>query len=156
VGWDNNMNEDVEQLDPFMGLYVHEKINDPQVRFMLRQFREQDVRFVDKLISEHKSAGGNETVKTDKDWDVLKSAFDYFAKRWPEDYQAYKKAQQDIRTTRGKGGYSQSKEIKYLASLPVRFERIIKRLYPDQQFDKAFMYKLVKRMNIFKVGGEQN
>lgn len=150
------MNEDVEQLDPFMPLYVHEKLNDPQSQFMLRQFRENDVMFVDKLISEHKSAGGNDTVKTDKDWDVLKNAFTYFARRWPEDYQTYRSTQESIRKTRGKGGYSKSREIKYLASLPLRFERIIKRLYPKQQFDKAFMYKIVKRMPIFKIGGEQN
>lgn len=156
VGWDNKMNSEVEELDPFMPLYVHEKLSDPETKFALRQFRADDVRFVDNLVKLHKDAGGNELVTTDKDWDVLKTAFEYFARRWPEDYNNYRQAQEKIRTSRNIGGYSQSKELKYVASLPIRFERIVKRLYPAQQFDKKFMYKLIKRMKIFKVAGEQN
>lgn len=156
MDWDNNMNDDIEQLDPFMGLYVHEKVKNPEAKFALRAFREGDVKFVDNLIKLHKDLACNDTVKMDKDWQLIKDAFGYFAKRWPEEFVEFKQSINLIRQTRNNKAKSMSGEIMYVGALPLRFERIIKIMFPAQQVDKKFIWKLVQKMPVFKVTGIQN
>lgn len=150
------MNDQVEQLDPFMPLYVHEKSKNPDTKFALRAFKEPDVMFVDSLIKLHKEGACNEVVKQDKDWDVVKAAFEYFAKRWPGEFTEFKDSMNLIRQTRKNKAKSESGEIMYVGALPLRFERIVKIMFPSQQIDKRFIWKLVQKMPIFRVTGIQN
>lgn len=148
--------KDLEQLDPFMPIYVHEKMNDPNARFVMRQIREDFVKYVDHLLLERKRLACNEEVRQDKDWELLKYAFTTFAKNWPMEYSEFKDQIATIRHTRRDKAYSQSKEMQYVGALPFRFERIIKVLFPMQNVDKKFIWELVRRMKVFKVTGEGN
>ncbi len=153
LGGRDEMTDTIEQLDPFMPLYVQKKMEDPNNRFVLRQFRSDDVMFFDKMIQ---LTQGKTKVVTTQDWDNLREVVTYFAKRWPEEFSEFRKTMEDIRHSRNTGGYSKSREIKYVGALPPRLERIIKKLYIEQEMDKKFMNLLVKKMPVFKVGGENN
>lgn len=140
-------------IDPYVKLYEFEKATKPHLAMVWRQYQQRDVNFVDKLV--HLSRG-RQTVSTESDWKALEEVIKYYSQRWPEEWREFERTVEDIRLSRSSGGYSQSKEIKYTASIPARLERMIKIAFPHQQFDKKFIAGLVKRYKIFKVGGEKN
>ena len=69
------------------------------------------------------------------------------------EWHEFKTSIPDIRRTRSEGGYSQTKEIKYIASVPPRFMKMVKVIFPAQEWDKKFMTKFIKRFPLFKIGG---
>ena len=140
-----------DQYEPF---YIHEKITNPNAKLYWAQFKRGDVEAVDHLV--RLSHGKRERCLTESDWTVLENVFDFFTKRWPKEYQEFKNTIPDIRSTRRAGGLSESGGIKYLAALPPKLERLIKVVFPMQQFDKRFMDKLIRRFRLIKVGGERN
>lgn len=151
-----NTATDIEELDPFMPLYVWDKQQNPDERFVLRQFRADYVKFVDHLLIERKKLGCNNNVVADKDWDLVKYAFEKYAQFWPQEYKEFKEQMSLIRHTRTNKAYSESKGVMYVGALPLRFERMLKVLFPELEVNKAFLWKLVRRMRIFKVTGEGN
>lgn len=144
----------ITRTDPYMSLYAFEKTQNPEQKFMMRAFRERDVQDVDKLVE--LSRGNRETVKTDKDWQILNELIVFYITRWPNEWTEFRSTMPDIRQTRGKGGYSSTKEILYLAALPFRLERLIKTIFPYQQYNKKFMYEFCRRFKAFQVAGVQN
>jgi len=140
-----------DQYEPF---YIHEKRTNPDSKLYWLQMRKGDVEDVDHLVKI--SRGKRDRCITENDWSVLEEVFDFFAKRWPSEYQEFKKVIPDIRSTRRAGGLSESGGIKYLAALPPRLERLIKTVFPMQQFNRMFMDKLMRRFRLVKVGGERN
>jgi hypothetical protein len=138
--------------DPFIPIYKFEKTQHPEKKLWWLALRQKDVEDVDRLVG--LSHGNRETVETPKDWAILEEVLKFFINRWPEEFKEFKEAVPQIKATRRRGGYTQNKEMMYLASLPPRFERLIKAVFPKQQFDKEFVYKLINRYKIFKVGGE--
>jgi len=109
-----------------------------------------DVEAIDYLL---KISKGRETVSTDKDWMIVAKLFEFWTRRWPEEWQEFGETIEAIKGTRlNKYGTSKSNEIKYVGALPYRFERMLKGLFPMQQFDKKFIYALTKRIKIVKVG----
>ncbi len=144
----------IYQPDPYLPVYELEKQKDPTRNFVYRQFRDDDVKFVDMLVEQ--SLACNKKVVNDKDWDLVKSAFTHFANRWPEEFKEFKESVDLIRRTRNAKGYSKTKEIQYVGALPMRFERILKICFPENELNKEFLWKLVKKMPIFKVANEKN
>ena len=140
-----------DQYEPF---YIHEKITNPNAKLYWAQFKRGDVEAVDHLV--RLSHGKRETVSSQNDWKVLEDVFEYFARRWPHEYKDFKDAIPQIRESRNAGGYSKSKEIMHLGSLPPRFEKFIKAIFPLQKMNKEFMYKLVKRFPLFRIAKEGN
>lgn len=140
--------------DPYMEFYAAHKTLHPEEKIMLRAFRQKDLEDVDKLVE--LSRGNREEVKTEEDWNVLASLIVFYVQRWPDEWMEFRNTLPDIRQTRGNGGYSKSREIKYVLSLPFRLERLIKAIFPRNQFNKKFSYQFIRRFKIFQVGGVQN
>jgi hypothetical protein len=141
-------------IDKYQTLYDFEQANNPDAMIGHAIFRKADVEAVDRLLE--LSRGNRETVKTDDDWNVLANIIVFYIQRWPEEWAEFRSSMPEIRGTRNAGGYSKTKEMVYLASLPFRLERLIKTIFPNQQYDKKFMYKFIKRFRIFQVAGEGN
>lgn len=109
-----------------------------------------DLKAIDFLV---KIGSGRQSVKTSSDWVVIAKIFEFWTRRWPNEWQEFGSTIKDIRATRlNKQGESASKEIKYVGAIPVRLMKMIQIIFPFQQFDKKFVYELTKRINIIKVG----
>lgn len=138
--------------DPFMPMYVYEKQTNPNAVILMRQFQKQVVDAVDRIVE--LAHGQRDFVKTESDWKVVEEMLGFWAKQWPNEYLEFKASVVDIRETRNEGGYSSTKEIKYVGALPsLRFQRMLKAVFPAQQWDKKFSNKFVKKFPLFKVGG---
>jgi len=138
--------------DTFTPFYILEKQRHPDKKLWWLQVRQKDLDDVDKLVA--LSHGNRDTVQSPQDWDIIEELLKFFVTRWPREWEEFAKVIPQIKGTRRTGGYSKSKEMMYLASLPPRFERLIKAVFPLQQFNKDFIYKLVNKFKVFKVGGE--
>lgn len=139
--------------DPYESAYQAQKLMDPSFTFQMKPFKKKDVTAVDVLIKE---IGPRETVTTESDWQALERVVKFYIERWPHDFKEFSDSISTIRQSRNAGGYSESKEIKYVAALPYKLERLIKNFFPLQQYDKDFVYKLSNKIKLLKVGGEQN
>lgn len=116
--------------------------------------RKQDIQAIDYLI---KISKGKEKVRSDKDWVILSKVFEWWTRRWPEEWQDFAETIELIKETRlNKSGMSGSGEIKYVGALPPRFERILKTIFPLQEFDKKFVNKLAKKIKITQVGDKKD
>ena len=151
MGRDKDMNLTIP--DQFQSLYDLKKTQDPDFVYNMVPFKKSDVDAVDKLVS---MSRGRSTVSTDRDWTLLSDVITFFSNRWPREWKQFVDVIPDIRHSRGRGGYSESRETKYVGALPPRLMKMIKIIFPQQQFDKEFVNLLVKRYKIFKVGGELN
>lgn len=140
-------------IDERESVYRARQLVDPSFSYVLREVKREHVNAVDRLVA---SIGNRETVSTESDWVALEQVIRFYCDRWPDDFRQFSDTIPDIRHSRRAGGYSRTGEIKYVGALPFRLERLIKICFPMQQFDKEFVYKLVKRIKLLKVGGEQN
>jgi hypothetical protein len=144
-----NMN--ILKTDSYLPAYVLEKKQNPDKKLWWLQVKRKDLEDVDRLVAI--SHGNRETVKTAQDWMVLEEILKFYISRWPNEFLEFRKTVPQIRATRRTGGYTKDKGIKYVASLPPRFENLIKIIFSLQVFDKTFVYKLINKFKIFKVGG---
>jgi hypothetical protein len=138
--------------DQHLATYIYEKQTNPDAQIVLRQYQREVVEMVDSIVE--LAHGERDFVKSENDWKVFEELLIFWMKQWPEEYIEFKDAIKDIRETRGTGGYSKSKEIKYVGALPSqRFMKMVKAIFPAQQWDKKFTQKFVNRFPLFKVGG---
>ncbi len=144
----------IHTVDPFLAQYVYEKQTKPEKTLVWRQFRENDVKAVDRIVE--LAHGDREAVVTQKDWEIFASLLAFYQERWPDEFNSFVDSVKDIRRSRSQGAYSKSKEMMYVGTLPVRFMKIIKVIFPEQQFDKKFIWKMVNKFKIFKVTKEGN
>jgi hypothetical protein len=142
------------KADTYVPFYVLEKEQKPDKKLWWLQFYKSDVDTVDKILE--LAHGNRDVVQSDTDWRVVEELLKFFAYRWPEEFADFKTAVDTIRHTRNPGAYSRSKEIMQVGALPPRFERLIKAIFTHQQFNKKFVYQLVRRFKIFKVYKESN
>lgn len=142
----------IQRPDQHLATYVTEKMLNPDSQFVVRAFQREVVDAVDAIVE--LAHGEREFVTTENDWKVFEELLKFWAKKWPDEYMEFKSVVSDIRATRNSGGYSQSKEIKYVGALPSqRFMKMVKVIFPAQQWDKKFTNKFVKKFPLFKVGG---
>jgi protein-tyrosine-phosphatase len=144
----------IETVDPFIVQYAYEKETRPETPLVWRQFKREDVDAVDRLVE--LAHGHREEIVTQSDWEVFGSLFNFWASKWPMEYQEFKKEIKNIRQSRKKEGYSESREILYVGTLPARLMRIVKAIFPRQQFNKKFVWKMIKKFPLFKVTKEGN
>jgi hypothetical protein len=142
----------IQKVDPYLPFYILEKQQHPEKKLWWLKVRQRDLDDVDRLVA--LSHGKREECNTPKDWEIMEALLDFFVNRWPSEWEQFAKTIPQIRATRRQGGYSQNKEMMYVASLPPRFERLIKAVFPLQSFNKDFIYKLITKFKVFKVGGE--
>lgn len=139
-------------IDPNVSTYEAKQMLDPNFLFEVKKVRREYVEAVDVLL---KHIGNRDTISSNSDWEALDKVISFYCSRWPDDWAQFKDSIVGIRQTRRDGGYSESKDTKYVAALPPKLERLIKVCFPFQEFNKTFIYKLIDRIKIFKVGGEQ-
>lgn len=126
-------------------------LGDPEIEY--RPYPRWVLSLVDSLIKVGRGRGG-ETVRTENDWKLVEDIFSFWVKQYPKESKEFFDTVPQIRNTRTRAdGLSDSKEIKYVGTLPPRLMHFIKIFFPYQQYDKDFVYKLVKRFAILKVGG---
>lgn len=141
-------------LDPYLPHYVYEKQRNPKADLVWKKFQKKHVDAVDRIVE--LARGNRDKVKGQKDWDIVEEIVNLFANTWKEEFDQFKATIPDIRSTRRAGGYSASREIKYIGAMPGRLIKLIKAIFPDQQFDKSFMDKFIKKFPLFMVGGSSN
>lgn len=144
----------IHTQDPYLAQYVFEKQKDPTAPIVWKRFEKRMVDKVDTIVE--LAQGHRETVTNLKDWEILGKLLEFFATEWPEEFYDFKTQMADIRQSRNADGYSATREIKYVIALPPRFERMIKSIFPFQQFDKKFVNKMARKFPVFKVGGVNN
>jgi hypothetical protein len=144
----------VDTLDPYLAHYVYVKQNDPKAPIVWRQFRQKDVKRVDRIVE--MAQGNRDAVTSQKDWEILGELLKFFSEEWPDEFNSFKASIPDIRSSRREGGYGEKHQVMYLAALPPRFERMIKSIFPSQQFDKKFIYRLIRKFPIFRIAGVNN
>lgn len=144
----------IQTVDPYLAHYVYEKTVNPNTPIVWKQYEKRLVDRTDRIIE--LSKGERDTVKSEGDWMIVGELLKFWAEEYPLEYYEFRKTIPEIRNSRNSGGYSQSREIKYLGALPSRFMKMIKVIFPFQQFDKSFMYKFIRKFPLFKVGGENN
>lgn len=135
--------------DPYEDLYKFEKMQDPQAAIVLKQFERSIVEEVDHIVEI--AHGQHDQVKSEKDWVVVEELVGFWARIWPQEYREFKSAIPVIREAKGKG-YSKSKEILHLGSIPPTLMKLIKAIFPLQEWNKEFCNSFVKRLPLFKVG----
>ena len=138
-------------VSPFDSIYALAQDQGYDVEY--KKFKKSDVQRVEGLALD---IGKREEVKTERDWEAVDKIIKFYWATWPEDAQEFYNIVPDIRGTRASGGYSKSRETKYLGALPLRLLKCIKIFFPKQQWDKNFSNKFVKRFKIFGVGGYTN
>jgi hypothetical protein len=144
----------IQKVDPYLSQYVWEKSVNPDAPIVWRQYQREVVEDVDRLVElAHDKTGHRENVASQKDWEVVEELINFFAKKWPKEYWEFRKSIPDIRSSRRDGGYSEHKLMMYVAALPPRLERLIKAIFPAQQFNKQFTWKLIRKFPLLKVGG---
>lgn len=144
----------VETIDPHLSTYIYVKKTNPKAPIVWRQYERRLVDSVDRLVE--LAHGERDLVKSLKDWEIVIEIVKFFADEWPDEWNSFKATIPDIRHTRREGGYSETGEIKYVGAIPPRLMRMIKAIFPLQEFDKRFVNKFVSKFPLFKVGGEQN
>lgn len=137
--------------DKYEDLYMGVKQTDPNVQLVWKSFERRLVDQVDAIVE--LAHGERELVKSDADWKIVEELVKFYARNWPAEFKEFKESIPDIREYKGEG-YSRSREIKHVASMPGRLMNIMKAIYPLQQWDKKFTDKFIKRFPLFKVGDE--
>ena len=144
----------VKAPDKYEEFYAAHKLTHPEDPLVLRAFRQRDIDDVDRLIEISK--GHREDIKTESDWNVVANLVVFYIQRWGAEWTEFRNSLPDIRQSRGSGGYSRSREIKYVGAIPLRLERLIKAIFPNYQMNKKFLYQFIRRFRVFQVGGVQN
>lgn len=133
---------------------MKKNLSQKDIQIEQRLFRTDDVSAVDHLI---KITKGAHTIEGERGWAIVGKAFEWWTRRWPEEWEEFLESVEAIRQTRlNKEGMSISGEIKYVGALPWRFERILRVLFPMQQFDKEFIYKLIDKIKVTRVGEKRD
>lgn len=141
-------------VSPTHAVYKFEKLKDPSFQYEVRGIARTDFEFVEML---EQLTRGASTIDNSRHWEIVKEIFEFLYSRFPEEFVEFKDQMQAIRQTRlNAKGYSKSKEIQYVGALPFRFERMIKKCFPDQQFNKEFIWKLVRKLPILAVSQSDN
>lgn len=145
---------DLTTHDPYKALYDMEKVGDPGFDYEMLPIKRSDLDAVDYLM---KVAGGSRsTVETLSDWNVVAKIFEFWTRRWPRDWHNFASNIQDIRATRArKDGYSKEKRkegVRYLAAVDMRLMKLIKIIFPEQQWDRKFTDKFIRNIKISRVG----
>lgn len=135
--------------DQWGDYYAAEKQMDPSAPIVLKSFQRKMVDAVDHIIE--LAHGQRDFVTSESDWKVVEELIVFFAREWPSEWEEFKAAMPDIKQLKG-SGYSESKEMFHLGSVPPRLMKMVKAIFPAQQWDKKFANKLVKRFPLFKVG----
>lgn len=137
------MNNTLQTIDPFEALY------DPRT-VQYAKVPKNILMAIDKLVIESR---GRSQVKTESDWVLLSKIFEFWTRAFPNEWEEFVEQIKLIKDTRlNAQGYSASREIRYVGALPIRFERLIKTCFPQQQFDKKFMSKLTNHIKVVRVG----
>ena len=133
--------------------YIEALKQDPSKKLWWLQVKKSDVEAVDYLV---KICGGHrESVKTAKDWEVVTTICDFFAKRWPEEFIEFKSTVPDIRHTRRSGGKSTLGTI-YLGALPPRLMKLLGIVFTKIQWNRTFVDNLLRKVPLLKIAGENN
>lgn len=135
--------------DQYIDHYIYEKETNPDAQIVVRAFQRKMVEQVDRIVE--LAHGQRDFVTSESDWRVVEELFAFFAKEWPQEYTEFKSAMSDIRRLKGVG-YSKDKEILHTGSIPPRLMKMVKAIFPAQQWDKTFVNKLVRKYPLFKVG----
>lgn len=144
----------IESVDPYLPHYIYEKANNPETKLYWKAYAKDVVLTIDKIVE--MARGERDVVKSQKDWEIVGELLKFYAYKWKDEFEEFKKTIPDIRSSRRADGKSDSGEIMYVGALPQRFIRLIRAIFPFQQFDKKFIWKLVRKFPLFKVAGENN
>lgn len=136
----------IQTIDPYEDLY------DPS-GVIHKVYPRKMVEAVDYLL---KISGPRNDVVTANDWMVVGKIIEFWCRTFPGEWNSFQGTIKDIRGTRArKDGYSKDKGragTRYLAAIPPRLMKMIKIIFPQQQWDREFTDKFVKNFKFSQVG----
>ena len=114
----------------------------------------KDIEAIDYIL---RIAGNRTDVRTIDDWGVVAKLLEFYSRQWPHEWAEYVQQVKDIRATRArKDGYSREKGrsgVRYLAAIPQgHFPKLFKIIFPEQTWDREFVEKFVRNIQISRVG----
>lgn len=136
--------------DPYLAPYIYEKETNPDAVIVLKQYEKRIVDRINHIVE--LAHGERDTITSENDWKVFEELLVFFKEEWSNEFNQFRESASDIRQAKGEG-YSKSREILHVGSIPPRLMKLVKAIFPSQQWDKKFVNKLVKRFPLFKVGG---
>lgn len=123
------------------------------IPYEMKPMLKKDVQAADYLL---KISGIREDVVTSDDWMIVAKLFEFYTRKWPEDWADFVEQIKDIRASRARrDGYSRERGMegtRYLASIPVRLMRLIKIIFPKQQWDRDFTQRFIDNIKVTRVG----
>lgn len=139
----------IDLVDPYESFY--QITGNP---YEMRAMRRKDVMAVDYLI---KVVGFREDVKTIDDWGAVAKIIEFYSRQWPNEWSDYITEMDNIRATRArKDGFSREKGqegTRYLGAYPGgHFPKLFSVIFPNQQWTREFVEKLVNNIKISRVG----
>jgi hypothetical protein len=140
-------------ISPTLPVYQFEKMKNPNFTYQIRKVPKGDFEFVEHI---EKITRGATVIRTEMHWEAVRTIFDFLYRKYPQEFIEFKQAVGTIRRTRGKGGKNKTGEIMYVGAIPPRLHNVIRKCFPEQEFNKAFVWKLVRKLPILKVAGEGN
>lgn len=107
------------------------------------------VEALDKMLKRWTQAGRNTRVEGIRDWEIVVALWQVWRKAYPEEYQDFVAKVRKTRSTHiNKHGSSKfgpdGGQIRHIADIPGRFDKLLATFYPQQKYSKSFLHKLVK------------
>lgn len=138
--------------DQYLDHYIYEKATNPDAQLVVKSFQREVVDAVDRIVE--LAHGERDVVKSDNDWRIVEEIIKFYSQRWPNEWYTFRSSIGDIKQIKGEG-MSRTREIKHVGSIPPRLMKLMKVIFPQQQWNKDFTSKFVKRFPLFKVGEKQ-
>jgi hypothetical protein len=135
------------RVDPYEDLYT---LSGVETQIAVKK---SDIDAIDYLL---RIGGSREDVKTLSDWGVVAKIVEFWSRRWPTEWSEFVGQMKDIKDSRArKDGYSKVKGregTRYMAAIPLRLMKLIKIIFPNQQWDRTFTNKFMDNIKIVRVG----
>jgi hypothetical protein len=139
-----------QHLDPQI-LKTPEKIFNRDAHYV--PFEKEIVGFTDKLIEIAHRNGSQDSVTHETDWKTIEFMYKGFKILYPKSARDFEKIMQMTRTaTRFNKGISTegSAKLQYMMEIPAPFYRMMKVIFPLQEWDRKFVNKFVSHFPMLK------
>lgn len=133
-------------VDPYEFVYEPKTVR-------YKRYPKHVVEGVDYLV---RLSRGRTDVVTSDDWVLVAKIVEFWSRMYPQEWSDYIASMNMIKGTRArKDGYSREKGregVRYLAAVPERLMRLIKVVFPQQQWNREFTEKFTGNIKVSRVG----
>ena len=128
-------------------------MTDEALDIQLEPFAAHVVAGTDYVVGVAKKNGSKSHVQTSKDLQTLRAIFDVWTRMYPAYYEEFMKGIRWFRKNEGAHGIGGDKNarIQHQLEVPQKLYEMIMAIFPDQDWDRPFIKKLVQAIPEVKV-----